>query len=52
MRVRDVIAGESDWRGECMRRPSGARQKKRKHERASSHNGECRTEFPTHGAQL
>jgi len=52
MIVRGVIASDVDRLGESMRRPRGAGQKKRKHQRASSHNGECRTELPTHGAQL
>jgi len=55
MRFHDIfgmIAGDAGRPGECVGGPYGARNKQRKHECANSGDGECRTKFPTHGAQL
>ncbi len=57
LRHRDMRSNEiggmiaSDAR-EGVRGPNGARYKKRQHQRANGGDGECRTKFPTHGAQL
>ncbi|MGJ0427094.1 hypothetical protein [Methylocystis sp.] len=50
--ISGMIAGDSALVREGVRGPRRARQKKREHQRANGRDGECRVEFPTHGAQL